>query len=69
MNQKQARSALHAMGYRLLGRDPYHDYQWHVARWIDDGTASVTVGWATTLKRAVVLAKLDQFKNDIDIES
>ena len=62
MTKEQAEQTLDAWGYRLLGRDPYRDYKWHVARWIDNRTASVSVGWAETLEDAITVAESDIYE-------
>ena len=57
ISEEQASEMLASMGYRLIGRDPYHGNRWHVARWISN--SSITVGWADTLRGAIELARED----------
>ena len=61
---------LDKMGYRLLGRDPYNDNRWHVARWLGkprSGSGSVTVGHAPTLAGAIELAKTHELEQTLEV--
>jgi hypothetical protein len=49
LSEKLIEKVLDEKGYRLIGKDPYQDYRYHVAKWTDDKTASVTDGFCSTL--------------------
>ena len=62
--EKSTAKELDAIGYRLMGRDPYKNNRWHVARWGGEpgsGSGSFTIGWADTLQEACNLAHDDKF--------
>ncbi len=56
LTEQAADEVLDTLGCRLLGRDPYHDYKWHVAKWNEDRSLSYSVGWAETLEDAIEMA-------------
>jgi len=48
MTLDQLETKCDELGYRLIGRDPYHSDMWHLAIWADE-SCSVTVGHFRTL--------------------
>ena len=67
--EKSTAKELDAIGYRLMGRDPYKNNRWHVARWVGcnpgSGSGSFTIGWADTLQEAWELACDDKYGSEL----